>query len=920
MKLTLNPVYVSMMLALNLTVTFSAFAEEVDSFEQQQQTILASTKKTAELWQSCAQHLRFPEAKLLSDEQAKLMKGCLNNDGTPVEVIEVTGRYFGPEVLEAQGRIFLSQDFIENAPIGNGDITELLKGLPGIQTSEADNSLSSLTDIRSREVSISGGKAYQNGFFIDGMNVNSRIDPGSSSLATSSQNSVAGHTNEFFLNKDLVESITVYDSNIPVEYGEFVGGVVESQSKDAWDLPAVRLGYRGTSSDWVEFHDIYGDNADPSESTFDKPVYDKHQYKLQLAKKLEDGRGIGLNVNHTTSTQSIESLGVLEDTESTNSNVMLKYDSELDWFDHLSVSALYAPFENHDILTDTLNSEYTTKGGGYALNAVGYRNLGWADWKITANSRYSENSRTAPQDYFSWANVPGKDWADPWATVSKEGAYGDLDTQQITYSLNNKFDFDANFWDLDHQFSMGLQLESQQILRDREQQAVTYSNARINSQVDCNGNNYDCIEQSNNTSIEELEAILGEPFDPTNPEHLALYEKSVGTTGQFFQRRVIYQEEHIDVTVRKASMYIQDVIEWDNLKLNLGLRYDTEDFFGNHNIAPRISGGYDLFGDNQTLITFGASRYYDANLTTYAIREQQLPYITQYRDSYNNVVGDWIDDSEQDLTRYRYDGVKTPYSDELTLGWKQEVLGGFLSLRGVWRQNKDEIGQGDSVREGGYTYLYQVNKGESEQKRISLSWNGQWRNHSFWANTSWSETYTSQESYDDNIDDTPAEDIVAYETTIINEDGTEETIYTAVSLDDLDRLASNYARPWIVNMGWTAKWTDDLQTTLTATYTQGYTSVSATSEVHEFEDIIETTPSGELLPLEATIYREFEYDDAILFNASLRYRLPDFNKHGLALSFDISNLLDSRTYSVLPGESGVEVGRSFWLGINYTYD
>ncbi|NKF49125.1 TonB-dependent receptor [Shewanella sp. WXL01] len=920
MEFKLNPVYASIVLASTLTMPFSAYAEEGDSFEQQQQEILTQTKKTPELWVTCATKMRFPEAELLSYEKAQRMEACLNNDGTPVEVIEVTGRYFGPEVLETQGRIFLSQDFIENAPVGNGDITELLKGLPGIQSNEADNSIASLTDIRSREVSISGGKAYQNGFFIDGMNTNSRIDPASSGLSADETNSVMGHTNEFFLNKDLVESITVYDSNIPVEYGEFMGGVVESQSKDAWDLPSVSFGYRATQSDWVSFHDIYGEGDDPSESVFEKPVYDKKQYKLQLAKKLGKGRGIGLNVNHTESTKSIESLGELVDTSSTNSNVMLKYDSEQDWFDHLSVSALYAPYKGNYILDDTLNSDYSIEGGGYALNATGLRNLGWADWKITANARYSENSRTAPIDHVIWGKYKGKDWGPNDSTVSKEGGNGDLDNGQVTYSLNNKFDFDTSFWELDHQFTMGLQLESQQVTRDRNQDSVRYSNAAVKSNVDCTGNFVACVEQES-LSEEELSAILGEPFDDTNPEHIRLREENVVTTGQFLQKRLIYQEEHIDVTVRKGALYVQDVFEVGDWNFNLGLRYDTEDFFKNHNVSPRFSGGYDLFGDNQTLITFGASRYYDANLTTYAIREQQLPYITQTREvTKDGQLTEWTDANSQDLTRYRYDGVKTPYSDELTLGWKQEMLGGFLSLRGVWRKSKDELGKGDSVREGGYTYIYQVNKGESEQKRISLSWNGQYKDHSFWANTSWSQTETTQDSYDGDIDDTPQDQIVAHETTIINAEGKEETVYTAVSLDDLDRIAANYARPWVVNMGWTAKWTDDLQTTLTAKYTQGYTSVAATSNVHYFDDITVENESGELIPLEATIYREFELDDAILLNASVRYRLPDFHKHRLSLSVDISNLLDSRTYSVLPGNSGVEVGRSFWLGINYQYD
>ena len=82
-------------------------------------------------------------------------------------------------------------------------------------------------------------------------------------------------------------------------------------------------------------------------------------------------------------------------------------------------------------------------------------------------------------------------------------------------------------------------------------------------------------------------------------------------------------------------------------------------------------------------------------------------------------------------------------------------MGGYLSLRGVYRQNQNLITRGPSLREDGFTYLFQTNEGASEHARISLSYYREWDRHGLMFNTSWTENSSSAASYDDTVEKCP---------------------------------------------------------------------------------------------------------------------------------------------------------------------
>ena len=106
-------------------------------------------------------------------------------------------------------------------------------------------------------------------------------------------------------------------------------------------------------------------------------------------------------------------------------------------------------------------------------------------------------------------------------------------------------------------------------------------------------------------------------------------------------------------------------------------------FFKQHNIAPRLSAGIDVF-DNGNLLVLGLNRYYDAGLLTYKIKELKRPYYVQYRPIQNGYLQGWTLSSDDSDYRDRYQDVTTPYNDEATIGWKQSTaLFGTFSINYV---------------------------------------------------------------------------------------------------------------------------------------------------------------------------------------------------------------------------------------------
>jgi len=902
--------------------------------------------------ESLANHYLVPESyveacikqagRVESSQYTPRMRDCLKQYESEenVEHIDVYGKYIGLEVPEISGRFYLDKQFIENMPRGSGDINDLILLLPGVQGSENALKASSAGEIRAKLLSISGGQPWQTGFFLDGMNFNSRQDPGSSESGIASVNDVYGAPQTFTVNSDIVDNIQVFDNNIPARFGYFSGGVVDVEGLDAMSsfAPAFSASFRSTSSAWGEFHLLNGfdgeDNS--SDSAVDTsipledqvPVYNISSLSVLGSHSFNRHHGILVSANLLKSQISDVSLQQIVETERENTNVLIKYSMRDTWLDRLDWSIMYAPYQNHNLLKNVKDSWFTAEGGGIGSIIEVQENTDWGSWHTELSVNHSENSREAPQHYYIWFQAKGVDWGqyDPNNTYdlddsdyeaqsfSKEGGYGDLDKTQLSTQLSSYIDLESfEFLGLQHHLQIGASWLRDEMERTRKEDSyyynspILYSTSDLDNPLNCSGYTNDCISISYAIPLTELAAQLGGYIDFSNPEHVLAYSDNVLTTPQYFQTRIVYGAENINVDINQFSAYIEDNVDWGRASLRLGLRYDYDDFFKQHNIAPRLSAGIDVF-DNGNLLVLGLNRYYDAGLLTYKIKELKRPYYVQYRPIQNGYLQGWTLSSDDSDYRDRYQDVTTPYNDEATIGWKQSTaLFGTFSINYVYRWQQDQLARsGESVLDtDGYRYAYQNNSGRGTSQRVSLAWSAKFGEHSLWANISHTQNYRNNNDYDSAIDDAALDDLVYYEGQVITK-------------DQLNRVNANYSRPMTANMGWAMEW-NAITAAVTTNYTGSYVSAVSTGGSRQTRLLERACAECAAYNVVVPFYRKAEFNDRILVNLALKYSLPAANFGELEFNLDVNNLLNSRTYLVTPGDSGIETGRRVWVGIKYRY-
>lgn len=300
-------------------------------------------------------------------------KSKVDGEQADIEHITVQGRYIGLIVPEIEGRYTFDRNFIDALPISSGDISEMLVNLPGVQLGSEFYDADNQAEIGAARVSISGGDAWQTGFFLDGVNFNSRQDPSSYKRSFSDVNDVRGNAQNFNVNQQIVESIEVYTNNVPVQYGSFSGGVVEVETKDFnFDNPEFGFSYRTSKSDWNQYHIIEGTAREQDDFDFNPvtPSFEKEVINLNGSIPLDEHHGVFFALSRTTSDITELSLGDSVLTQRESSNWLLKLTQNNLWFDKAELTLNYSPYDTSDVLEDVRNSEFTVEGGGFSSSIL----------------------------------------------------------------------------------------------------------------------------------------------------------------------------------------------------------------------------------------------------------------------------------------------------------------------------------------------------------------------------------------------------------------------------------------------------------------------------------------------------------------------------------------------------------------------
>jgi hypothetical protein len=234
---------------------------------------------------------------------------------------------------------------------------------------------------------------------------------------------------------------------------------------------------------------------------------------------------------------------------------------------------------------------------------------------------------------------------------------------------------------------------------------------------------------------------------------------------------------------------------------------------------------------------------------------------------------------------------------------------GTFSFKYVKRKKHDQLARESEVALGndGFSYIQVNNAGYGHSDRYTFAWNTQYESHSFWFNTSHTNNYSNVENYDTSPDNVPFDELVMYEGELI-------------SKTDLELINSNFSRPLMASFGWSTQWFDNLTTSFTGNYSQGYDTAQSTGGYSETGEIVSACPECQSTLVLVPTYEKYYVKSRTLVNMGLTWQPKLFGEHSIRLRADISNLFDVRTYAIKDNSSGIEVGRQFWLGINYSFN
>jgi hypothetical protein len=785
----------------------------------------------------------------------------------------LTPVYVYPDIgIEAGGTSRLSREVINKLPRGNGSINELLGVLPDIQFSEEDNFSTRGGEILPPDVSISGGKVFQNRFSINGVSNDSLLDPKADN--PNDPDDVPGHPQALFLDASLVDEITLYDSNIPARYGGFTGGVVDVTLRDPGAVFGGRLDYRTTNDQWTRLHLSDQDRYDfsNSNSASFQPRFRKHaagvsfdlpvaaDFKLMAAYRLLRSE-IPLQLFDQTERQSRE-----------NHNLLVRGVLDLGQQRRLESTLIYAPYQASYFIPDARDSRFVLDGGGLQLQGLYRQPLPQGDAAFRMAWTQSENSRQAPQNWRLWAATDSRDWGrlvdSPY---SRQGGFGDLEKTQNSFEAAADFNWSlTEGMEFGHDLAAGLGLELVTGTYRRPAAATVYTDPRTTPDVICGADLFACID--------------GE---------------------QFFTLRKIHDPVKLTETIASGYLYGEDQLTYRNLQLRPGIRLSYDDFLGNLNLAPRLMINYDLFGDAQSQLSTGLNRYYGRSLLAFKLREAKRPPRTEFRTTSASVVTEWLPDPQSLYSAARFSDLDTPYTDEAVLGYDQSLLNGQLSLKYILRQGRNEFARSYGPEQSdGLRYYTMNNQGRSEHRILRLAWERSWTNQSLLLSWVYQQSETSNEEYDSILDDEGEKPRVWY-------------LGDIVYKSELPR--SNYNRPHVVKLYYHARLPHGFSFTNTTTFLGRYHSLEDSGLDQEIPPALRRidTRTG-TVEESLDIYQDVPRGNELIFNWKLDWQRTIFSDRELQVTLEILNVFDRQVESGTdPGK--YQLGRQFWAGLEYHF-
>jgi hypothetical protein len=652
------------------------------------------------------------------------------------------------------GKTTIEGQELHSLPSHTGSITEAIKGFSNVQFS--NDEISSLTggEIRPPRVTISGAKPYENNFLIDGMSVSNTLNPsglgtdGDSVLHSNLQ--VNGADQTIFYDTGLVDTVTVYSSNVPAKYGGFLGGVVAAELVDPrMDRWHGKVEGRHTRSEWFDLRAV----DDDSVSSANQPRFRQYGLFGSLDGPISENAALLFAVSRRESViplRVMEQDGSIYDKQQIRLNenyfarLLLQPTDDV----KLTLDGTYAPYMEKRWKPKWIDSDWESENKAWRL--AGALDLATRIGDLTAKAAYSQNgySRDSLRNHYEQVigtSLPSEEWV-------YRGGVGDATVENRSLDLMLGLDF--------KEMDTGLGLW------------------RVSSGMD-------------------FSSVVTDMWNEETWMDLGVYPKS----GNWTQTHSQYMEYDQTKSLNTFGWYAQAQIELGRLTLVPGLRLDYDDFSHNTDFSPRLKAEFDTMDDGRLRLVAGANRYHGKQLRAYAF-DRHRPSITyQYKPGVPPSGPKYSVDYS-----YQAKDLKTPYSDEVMAGVLGEVGGIEYSLELVHRDHRQQV---ISKKFGDDTFTL-TNDGKSTYDGLTLSLARSFAppklgEHKLTLGATKSVTRTFNGAFDsDIILDNPARKSgVEY---FYNYN---QVYFNGEIIDRADMPADNYNAPLVLTLSWLGSFYDD---------------------------------------------------------------------------------------------------------------
>lgn len=784
---------------------------------------------------------------------------------------------------------YITSEEIKQRNTGDGNITDLLKSNPAVQFSNNDSTSMNQGEIKPSRISIHGSSSYQNAYKLDGVSFNNDFDPANSGNGETNTR-VTSDEQGMYLDSRLIDSVTVYDNNIPVEFGGFTGGTVDVQSRRWSGETHANAYYRTTRSSW---NNIFTDpklNFDTANNDFSNPArfqkkYDKQNFGGWFETGLTEHTGLIFSASRRESSipmmmssaggfihtpdyelEQVEQNAGYRDQTRTSDNYFIKYSWDISDTQSLDLSSNIARYKSYLFSGSVYNSGYDNEHNGLSFTALYKHKLALGTLELTTGYQKLEDKRTNDQNYFIRLDDAITGWSTP--TSYNSGGQGDLKSNQETVSTKAIMRFNA--YDLGstiHQPTTGFEVARTKgsYIRDKDFYSYFYTGITDPDTNEWSGG------RSNTTRFQ-------------SGSHSATYTN--------------------------YAIYLDDNIQYKRLTLRPGIRLDRDDFVQRNNISPRLSGTYDIWGTGNTLLIGGVNRYYGRSMLTYALYGAQNAGLQHCYFDCESSDASWNNRTDFD----GLDSLKTPYNDEFTLGLQQEIASTTWRLQYVHRNGRDEVRSDtkypDSTDYEKMNIRAFNNNGRSSHDTVTLSvknsqpWELAQADHVFNASISWQQSKTNTPKDSGYADFSP-------NTQNVNRN---KVLYDGKIIDAKDLPSGNFNSPLKITADltsvwdeWNVTWFNQLQ----------WNSWRSQAEKTNNGNPIQTPEAGYIYA-----YKKQNYSSRFTWDTKLSWQ-PEF-AYGVGISVEVNNVLNTRnvadhfTYKDKEYKS-YEPGRQFWLQVSYDY-